>query len=741
MVVNVLLGVLLLLLLAAGGNAQYSYCSRTYNSSSGTIRSPNHPSSYDHNSNCVYAVTAPLPSAIVFTIRVLALESAERCTFDWIEVSCNSSTNHSSVPVRYCGYAYDLTPVVLLSCSRAVVTFRSDGSVSLSGFLIDYSVVPGCGENCSLNSTGCPVDCVRPSQYRYQYQYQYCICRMPSATDTTSSSPASCPSGCFYEYNFYGQRTCRCPQLTTEAQCPYGCTRRTNWYGYVTCDCNVTTTDSATSPCPYGCFNDWDFWGNRFCNCRASTQPPIWCSPGCTSAVNAYGQRYCQCRTTTVSRCSSPCYMRYDHGQHEAYCYCPPTSARTSVCGRTVVDPYGIITSPNYPSLSSSPQQGDCYQYISISGATSMKIQLLDVDLYSAYSYYCSNDYIQITGCDGVLTTSFCSLSSLPSTTLEFRCSRYSTSQTTVQFHPQPNNYYNDRIRRGFKMVYSVRYSSNCSDSGVYLTEGSNGAITSPNYPSSFTDYTQCTNYLYTDQQGLRIRIEFEQLRLESYSTCREVFLVLTCEDGDRSINRTVCGYTSPPAMTFNCRTLKVYFRTDHLSYRFSPRAFRLRYYATKVIGDQTTYSYVATKPMNTYTLGMSLGVGGGGLFLVILVTVMVVIVVSYRRQMAKMEQRHLQELTVLCRNMRENGSGAGTGADVTFSRGSGGGGAPNGLSYDLLAFDPPPYVHPVLNGAGGGGEAGGAGGGGGAGGAGGEEEDPEHPQAHLDSDEALLLP
>lgn len=709
-------------------DGQTSVCSSgDSRSATGTITSPNYPrNNYYNNLNCSYSVTAFTVSSISFTITDLNLESGSNCRYDWVEVSCRS---HSvALPVKYCGTASHLAPVTFAPCTQAVVRFRTDGSSTFSGFSLDFRVTSlACANNCSLlfNSFGficiCrdnstwnnatlpsappPPSCIGACDLYTSEStpYPFCYCslnRQQLATTATTCSP-----GCFYDYDFYGRRYCRCLQTTSEVPCPSGCVRRPYLYGGGThCDC--TTADRTSSPCPFGCYNDRDFWGVSFCNCPVSTQPPIWCSPGCTSDINVYRERYCRCPTTTLPPCYSPCYYQYNDTytyRGPRYCYCPTTTTPPppTGCGRNYSAPSGIVTSPNYPNAYTKGI--DCYQYITVPMAASMRLQMMDLNIYYSYSYSCSYEYVEITGCDNNVFT-FCSLSTFPSTGLLFHCLYHTT--TTIRFHSYASYYYYSTYR-GFKLSYQASFVSNCSETSSYLSQGSTGVISSPNFPGDFPGHSECFNYLFTDDDDTLVKITFEQLRLEDSRTCGHVFLQLSCQDEIHVQAETICGAAIPRTLIFDCKSIRIWFKSNS-SDPFSPRYFKLRYFATKRSGTGLPLGRSSPLPLprgtdvggvDPWKLGLVLGAGVGGFLFVVLIVLVVVISLCYRRQMARQEQRHLAELTAICSNLR-NTCGDG---NVTFSTP---GRRENAVTqYNRSSSVPPPYASGETGGAGRGGD------------------------------------
>ncbi|CAJ1066153.1 membrane frizzled-related protein [Xyrichtys novacula] len=126
-------------------------CGGVLADSEGSFNSPNHPGSYPPNLLCVWVISVPPPSLVQIHITSLTIEGPSPCLFDWLAVQ--EQKEQSSVVTRFCGNV--APPTVNTNSSTVWVTFRSDGSISGSGFTAQYkAILPG-HKSCSREEFMC----------------------------------------------------------------------------------------------------------------------------------------------------------------------------------------------------------------------------------------------------------------------------------------------------------------------------------------------------------------------------------------------------------------------------------------------------------------------------------------------------------------------------------------------------------------------------------------------------------
>uniref|UniRef100_UPI0037E7224E membrane frizzled-related protein n=1 Tax=Semicossyphus pulcher TaxID=241346 RepID=UPI0037E7224E len=126
-------------------------CGGVLTDSEGSFSSPNHPGSYPPNLLCVWVIRVPPPSLVQIHVSSLTIEGPSPCLFDWLEVQ--EQIEQSSVVTRFCGNV--APPTVNTNSSTVWVTFRSDGSITGSGFTAQYkAILPG-HKSCSREEFMC----------------------------------------------------------------------------------------------------------------------------------------------------------------------------------------------------------------------------------------------------------------------------------------------------------------------------------------------------------------------------------------------------------------------------------------------------------------------------------------------------------------------------------------------------------------------------------------------------------
>nr|XP_060623012.1 deleted in malignant brain tumors 1 protein [Anolis sagrei ordinatus] len=107
---------------------------------SGTIQSPFYPSNYPNNANCIWQIQVGSNSRITLTFQNLQLEVCDRyrCPCDYVEVY-DGPPHSSPLLGRICYNSYQ----TFTSTSNMMsVRFRSDSSVTASGFYANYYTIP-----------------------------------------------------------------------------------------------------------------------------------------------------------------------------------------------------------------------------------------------------------------------------------------------------------------------------------------------------------------------------------------------------------------------------------------------------------------------------------------------------------------------------------------------------------------------------------------------------------------------
>ncbi|XP_013116992.2 cubilin homolog [Stomoxys calcitrans] len=116
-------------------------CGGIFKTLYGTIKSPNWPSSYAADLECIWTITAPLGSKIELQVQNFTLEPD--CAGDVLEIR-NGQYSHSPLIGRYC---YDRIPSRITSFGNSLyLKFTSDSSVQAKGFHLTWQQTQtGCG--------------------------------------------------------------------------------------------------------------------------------------------------------------------------------------------------------------------------------------------------------------------------------------------------------------------------------------------------------------------------------------------------------------------------------------------------------------------------------------------------------------------------------------------------------------------------------------------------------------------
>ena len=118
-------------------------------SEEGEIRSPVHPDSYFHNTNCTWVITAPPGQVVEIKFDFLELESHSRCRYDYVAVYDGARVNTSRLIGQYCGNQTVQPPVLKSHDNVLTLQFKTDGSRSYRGFRavsrFTYGSSRGCG--------------------------------------------------------------------------------------------------------------------------------------------------------------------------------------------------------------------------------------------------------------------------------------------------------------------------------------------------------------------------------------------------------------------------------------------------------------------------------------------------------------------------------------------------------------------------------------------------------------------
>ncbi|KAM6162076.1 cubilin isoform 2-T2 [Erethizon dorsatum] len=128
-------------------------CLQDYTVNSGTLTSPNFPSSYPVNYECIYRITVEINQQIALHFTNFSLEDSinGNCIADFVEIRDGGYEN-SPLVGKYCGSI--LPPIIISHSNKLWLKFESDFLFSKSGFSAYWDAsLTGCGGNLTT-STG-----------------------------------------------------------------------------------------------------------------------------------------------------------------------------------------------------------------------------------------------------------------------------------------------------------------------------------------------------------------------------------------------------------------------------------------------------------------------------------------------------------------------------------------------------------------------------------------------------------
>jgi len=118
-------------------------CSRSIIDDGGIIHSPQYPSQYVPNKDCIYTLIAnSVLSSIELTFETFDLEDSSGCKNDYIEIYDGSSSQapkmylDTAIDGRFCGA--NKPPVTLSSGRTLTIRFHSNKNISGDGFSVSW---------------------------------------------------------------------------------------------------------------------------------------------------------------------------------------------------------------------------------------------------------------------------------------------------------------------------------------------------------------------------------------------------------------------------------------------------------------------------------------------------------------------------------------------------------------------------------------------------------------------------
>ena len=113
-------------------------CQNTYDKNSNAINSPNYPSKYPNEKYCTWKVTAPIGTKIRVERFNYSLESESDCKYDNLKFYDGTSTSSERL-AELCGN--NIYGGITSAANNLFFAFKSDGSVTRTGFQIAFSII------------------------------------------------------------------------------------------------------------------------------------------------------------------------------------------------------------------------------------------------------------------------------------------------------------------------------------------------------------------------------------------------------------------------------------------------------------------------------------------------------------------------------------------------------------------------------------------------------------------------
>lgn len=140
-------------------------CGAQLTATTGVITSPRYPSPYYNNAECVWTIIVPSGQQISVTFTAFELEGSSTCLYDYLELR-NGGYGTSPLIATLCGSTLPSTPYISHS-NRMYIKFKTDGSVTYSGFSLSYDgTATGCGGTLTT-----PTGSFTSPNYPYPYDH------------------------------------------------------------------------------------------------------------------------------------------------------------------------------------------------------------------------------------------------------------------------------------------------------------------------------------------------------------------------------------------------------------------------------------------------------------------------------------------------------------------------------------------------------------------------------------------
>ncbi|KAL3836256.1 hypothetical protein ACJMK2_021695 [Sinanodonta woodiana] len=567
-------------------------CGGHYVGQRGVITSPNYPSNYDNNADCIWTVSGPTGHYLTFTFTTFNLEAAVNCTSaDYLEIRDYNATG--DILLQACGSRIPV-PVVT-SDSFAYLRLKTNNGVVQLGFSLNFEAsVEECG-GILLTPTGTIQSPNFPGNYPHS---RSCIWRITVQTGrrvslTFNTMNIESQNTCFYDYvavyngilqdsPMIGRYCGSQPQTVVESSGNsmtvlfrsdgsvsnggFQATYTSN--NEATCGGSLSSSSGNISSPGYDMGN---YTNSQECIWVLNNANPsnssiviyIWdlklehhdrCLYDLVEFKEGYNSdgivldQFCGNRTGAQVLITPSKYMwiRFksdtsvvDRGFFLIYNF--------TACGGTLTNPFGTISSPNYPN--NYDHNDACSWLIMAPEGTQIRIDFHELNMERHPS--CNYDYLELF--NGPYASS-------PS--IGRMCGDSLPASFTSQSNAVRINFFTDTSMsaRGFMLTYTF-ITGGCG--GLY--HSSSGFLSSPNWPRSYPHNVECIWDIIV-QTGYFVQLIFNPpFDLEFHGACDNDYV----EVSDSIPNGTLfplgrwCQNIEPPVQSSSSTRMVVKFRSD----------------------------------------------------------------------------------------------------------------------------------------------------------------------------------
>ncbi|XP_048237900.1 cubilin-like isoform X1 [Haliotis rufescens] len=593
-----------------GGGFQASWtvaCGGTFNDPTGTIMSPSFPNAYPHNKECIYIINQPTNNRVTLTFSAFALEgnSASTCSFDYLEIR-DGGTSSAPLLSRSCGS--QLPAVQSSSQNQMWIKFKTDGSVTNTGFQATYAADEGCGRLLT-GTTGQFQSPGHPNVYPHGANCTWIISAPAGLVIrlTFNTFSLEAHSRCAFDsVTVYDNSTINSgsqlgrycgstiPPVQTSSDNVMTVVLRSDssiahegfTASYTTlnastlCGAALTgMTGVVTSPnypnnYPHQRECEWTITvpsGNQIL--LNFTDFAMEYHPNCNFdyveirnggySTSPLSGRYCGSSTPpSIVSHSNQMYIKFkSDASFSARGFMISYDGTATGCGADLTTPTGSFISPNYPMPYG--HNAECFWTVTTSLGSTITLTFTDFDIESHTT--CGFDYVLVRDGDsgGNQLARLCG-NTIPSPVVSTNNTIWIKYRTDFSV-----------AGRGFQAVYA----STCNNR---LTAFS-GVIESPNFPNPYPHRRNCT-WIIDTTLGNTINVSFSNFDIESHSSCNYDYLQI--RDGDSPSDDpigTYCGSSLPPMFASSGSSLWINFLSDSSVAR---NGFRLQWMTDGCGGD-----------------------------------------------------------------------------------------------------------------------------------------------------------